>query len=287
MSPPERQIHVTWLQTQHGHYKKPHANQIRKYHGKSGKRYEPDTLINSLLLANRVTNVRDLSEALKLSLRSACSRTMADLYIGQIENAKSILSMPSASTISRRRLTLDVSFMMIMRKVNGTQHWRFGLSDSSPQIKRGWYLQMHMSIRHGDVVSAWKTKCWLAQNVGVTFTAERKSRGQFLISWMDKHMCVPASIGWRRASLLHKVHAQVHSYAMECEGSIEGLRAFFGSFVSWTTDMGIESMQADIKGIFLSDLVPWLVPAVEQEQLSLDIPPLVPDKLVDNSPSAD
>ena len=110
--------HVIWLHLQHGHYKNPHAKKVQRFIGKSGKRYEPDILINSLLLAKFVTNDRDLSEALKLSLRSACSRTMADFDIGQVENAKSILSMPSASTISRRRLMLDVSFMMIMQKVN-------------------------------------------------------------------------------------------------------------------------------------------------------------------------
>ncbi len=58
------------------------------------------------------------------------------------------------------------------------------------------------------------------------------------------HIGVPAALGTRRTTLLHKLHAILHALHMEV--SPDNIRDFASSIASITTDFGVEHHLADV-----------------------------------------
>ena len=53
--------------------------------------------------------------------------------------------------------------------------------------------------------------------------ADRAAHFQKLIGNVDVHVCVPATLSWRRASLLHEMHAMLNSFYLETGEGIDGV----------------------------------------------------------------
>ena len=164
------------------------------------------------------------------------------IHIRHIEDYNAMLSLLSVSTISQWRLMIDCSFLLVMRSVNAETRWRHVLSNSSPQLRRGWYLQMMASVTQADLVQTRETICWLTKHGGDMLAEERRKCGHLSASSVDRYMCLPASVGCRRALLLYRAHTLLLSYVIECNDLLR-LKRFLASFVSWTTDMGVERMR--------------------------------------------
>ena len=62
----------------------------------------------------------------------------------------------------------------------------------------------------------------------------------------SSHMFPPGAVGSRRASLLHKLHAVLHSMRMDL-GSWNEVKDFCDDIVAFTTDAGVESGLAGVQ----------------------------------------
>ena len=153
---------------------------------------------------------------------------------------------------------LDCGFMLMMRVLNSAKASRFGMSDSSPQLKKDWYIQLQCTIKDEDLVSVLRATHILALTKHLFGDMSRKELTEFLHMAIDTHTCVPATIAWRRASLLHKLECMVQSFLMEVSGEIAGVEKHLSTFYSWTTDQGVESLQADVEWVRVGDLLEWL-----------------------------
>ena len=153
---------------------------------------------------------------------------------------------------------LDCGVMLLMRVLNSAKASRFGMSDSSPQLKKDWYIQLQCTIKDEDLVSVLRATHALAPTKHLFGDMSRKELTEFLHMAIDTHTCVPATIAWRRASLLHKLECMVQSFLMEVSGEIAGVEKHLSTFYSWTTDQGVERLQADVEWVRVGDLLEWL-----------------------------
>ena len=107
------------------------------------------------------------------------------------------------------------------------------------------YLHQTRRVEEGD-------------NPSKVMAESRRERTDMINNMLNQHVCVPATLGWRRASLVHKMHCMLHSFCIELGGNVQDLYAFLASIYSWTTDQGVESLQADVPNIDVLKLLPWI-----------------------------
>lgn len=132
-------------------------------------------------------------------------------------------AIPSAPTISRFRLRLDVSFMLHARRLHraspggASKHVRYLLADSSPQC-HDWEMVEWSSI----AVSVLPKLAAAADDLYLNLCGRlaldsdaRAEHGKFIMQHIDHHIAVPTALGTRRTSLVHKLHALIHAVCME------------------------------------------------------------------------
>ena len=221
-------------------------------------KYKMSTLIHSLCMSIECFGDSSIPALVNNALDIVCDPDIAKFYKGLLaDKDNTLMKLPSPSTLSRRRMMLDCGFMLLMRVLNSAKASRFGMSDSSPQLKKDWYIQLQCTIKDEDLVSALRATHSLASTKHLFGDKSRKELTEFLHMAIDTHTCVPATIAWRRASLLHKLECMVQSFLMEVPGEIAGVEKHLSTFYSWTTDQGVESLQADVEWVRVGDLLEW------------------------------
>ena len=85
-----------------------------------------------------------------------------------------------------------------------------------------------------------------------------KRRAPPAVTPVDHHICPPTAVGSRRAGLVHKLHALLHSLLLE-NHLFAGLRQFLSQVRAVTTDFGTEIGFAEARNIQLSSLFPGLL----------------------------
>ena len=216
-------------------------------------------LIHSLRMSIECFGDSSIPALVNNALNIVCDPDIATLYRDLLaDKDNSLMKLPSPSTLSRRRMMLDFGFMLLMRVLNSAKASRFGMSDSSPQLNKYWYIQLQCTITDEDLVSVLRATHTLALTKHLFGDKSRKELTEFLHMAIDTHTCVPATLAWRRASLLHKLECMVQSFLMEVPGEIAGVEMHLSTFYSWTTDQGVESLQADVEWVRVGDLLEWL-----------------------------
>ena len=198
---------------------------------------------------------------------------------------------PSAASLSRWRLAVDVGFMFLMRSLvaqNRRHAVRCLLADSSPQRGFDWFLTEWHTLSPASF-SSWVRRFWMLtqnrirgqmlskamdssaqghdeddlQNQLTMLEVERKQLEDLLHASqppVDVHISLPTAQGSKHAGLVHKAHALLHTLYLEVGGWPQ-VADFLSSVRAITTDFGTEIGLADMCNIDLTALFPWAATA--------------------------
>ncbi|CAK0831729.1 unnamed protein product, partial [Prorocentrum cordatum] len=161
-------------------------------------------------------------------------------------------TLPSASTVARGHLSLDVAMALNRRRTFHPDTFRYLWTDSSPHAGFDWLWSQCHEIRRDRVVQVCKDVHLLITRIAAHAETIEKSGGAvphdplpewapLLKSMLDirEHVFVPTSLAMGRTGISHKISALVHQWGLELPEGV-GLKAMARSFISHTSDMGVE-----------------------------------------------
>lgn len=220
-------------------------------------------MIHTALMCASVSASR-LSEVVNDVVRAVLPPAIAHGFIDAAAAAGHMsMSIPSAPTVSRHRLTLHLSFMLHLRQLNDQLladidglPARYHTADSSPQGGREWFLSGAVVVPAGSLKQAFAAAATLCAHP--EDSPQAQAAVSLLQSALQRRPCCPVSIGSARASVFHKMHAQLHSLRIE-HRSWSQVAAAIQSTVSWLTDFGTEAGLANAPCFRISQLFPWVV----------------------------
>ena len=167
--------------------------------------------------------------------------------------------LPSATLLRYYQLQLDTSIMLTERE-KAAQHGprvRYGWTDASPQANYDWLWIQSKSLAQSDIMSAFvlaaQLKINIDEQVNVAMdsnpddwherpihpTAEMLDALEKYESMFEYHVHPPVAVTSGFRGLSHKASAMLYSYVLELP-SPNHLRAFCESYISHTSDMGVE-----------------------------------------------
>ena len=123
------------------------------------------------------------------------------------------------------------------------------LCDSSPQAGRDWVMTEYKMLSTEHAVAVFEAVKQLFQiKKGESTGCKPEGAESFntIDAGCSSHMFPPGAVGSRRASLLHKLHAVLHSMRMDL-GSWNEVKDFCDDIVAFTTDAGVESGLAKVQ----------------------------------------
>ena len=100
--------------------------------------------------------------SMRVRLCSPCLREHVDSLLERDGS----MGLPSVATVSRARVILDASLILMER----SQHLpciRFGIADSSPQKGHDWLLSATDEVAAKDVIPAWRAVCEMIKDLVV------------------------------------------------------------------------------------------------------------------------
>jgi hypothetical protein len=169
---------------------------------------------------------------------------------------------PSASTLSRARLYVDVGFMLCMQREHAElladRPVLFGLVDSSPQGGRNWELLEMYGIRGSSLAEAAQTARTLMNHFiqGRDDCDEHERLRANVAGFVFHHVFPPTALGTRRSSLAMKMHACAHSLRLE-NLDWQHTELMSEHFVSLTSDMGTEMSFNTVEGVDIGSAFPY------------------------------
>ena len=257
--------------------------------------YSPKVIVTAVQSCTLLRDSGDLEKQMRHAIRLLLPN-QADELTKAID--RGLLQAPSASSVSRWRLAVDVAFMYIIRDlVSRASHdaVRCLLVDSSPQRGFDWLLTEFHTCAPSDA-AAWCKVVWrLAETREkmLNLFAALRDPGQrhdvedlheqikalesdrVLLSQqlekfsssagqpgVDVHIAPPTAQGSRRAQLVHKVHGFLHTLRLEV-GSWPAVANFLATVRAVTTDFGTEAGLAEVQDIDISALFPWTGDALD------------------------
>jgi hypothetical protein len=220
--------------------------------------YKTGFLLECLVLSFGLRSSSSVGAAMLQAARCLPPVWAASLS-GVIQGTK---STPSASTLSRARLYVDVGFMLCMQQEHALllaeSPILFGLVDSSPQGGRNWELLEMYGIRGPDVFEAADQARLLMNHLiqGADDCEEHERLRAKVASFVFHHVFPPTALGTRRSSLAMKLHACSHSLRLE---NMDWQRTEIMSqhFVSLTSDMGTEMNFNSVEGVDVGAAFPY------------------------------
>ncbi len=194
------------------------------------------------------------------AVRTAFENLAASLGL---DFAQAALEFPRDSTLNETRFSLECALMVAEREKNagGRDLARYGWVDSSPQGARNWLLMMHACAEVQGVADLMACASKLAMEPEPPGASEGSRR---LHDNLRHRTQVPVALGLRKADLPSKVSAFLHSALLECP-SLVALQKYLASFVSFTTDLGVEVGLAGFYALTLEGVLPVWMRQVRQE----------------------
>ena len=261
--------------------------------GKGGTTFSSKAIVTAVQSCTLLRDSGDLARQMRFAVRLLLA-DQADDLTAAIDQG--LARAPSASSLSRWRLAVDVGFMMLMRSLvsqNRKHAVRCLLADSSPQRGFNWLLTEWHTLSPANF-SSWVQHFWLLtqnrqkaqrlsaavdcsvlghdqddlQNQLNVLEVERKQIETLLecsASFasqppVDIHLSLPTAQGSKCAGLVHKVHALLHTLYLEV-GTWPQVADFLASVRAVTTDFGTEAGLTDTCNVDLTALFPWAATA--------------------------
>ena len=230
-------------------------------------------LLHCFLLCNLLRSDKSLEEAVKHACMIVLPRHVKDVVVKMLEDKRR--PMPSASTVSRLRLKVDVAWMLMVRK-ELAQKMEDGIvvhcmADSSPQGGHDYEL-MHVTLVHRPVLPQLHVDILALERRAQLSNQERLETISDEIELMDRiRTCfqvftppaVMLGMGRHRSSLKLKFHAAMHAlYLMT--GPSPQLEKFAPSICTWVSDLGTEAGFAHIQKTPFKTLMPYVADSEAQ-----------------------
>ena len=178
-------------------------------------------------------------------------RTLPHALRGAAEAVVTKCKYPSAATISRYRLHLDVAYMQLMQEKHRDLNERSGIylamMDSSPQGGRDWLLHEYSFISDACLVAAFDaaSSTWAITHGHEAIDDHElhdvlQSLHCVIRKAIRRHILPPTGIGSLHQNVSHKFHAFLHGLRLEC-GSWAETQHLISKYFAICTDMGVES----------------------------------------------
>ena len=207
--------------------------------------YSAMQLVQTLLLSRLLKDSRSLKEVILRAFHLAFPSFAT--YAQDLLRQHSDSSLPSASTVSRARVLLDASLMLVQNNDN-TPRLRYGIADSSPQKGHDWLLSAVDEVLAKDAVPCFEAFTKLVSD------AARRAAGQaveeeasaanhkIVFDSIRRVTNIPIALGQGATTLTHKVAAMMYMWCCgrRREDLRESLSEHLCSYVSFCADMGVE-----------------------------------------------
>jgi hypothetical protein len=232
--------------------------------------YPVECLINALLLSSVLKSQASLAEVCRRAIRLCFSTAWSTLWLQQMDSGNHVQSLPSASTLTRHKLTLHSGWMLAyMRQVNRAAFetgaaTRYVTCDSSPQGGRDYLNSASLILQPVQISGAFAMMLELIplahrrrSDEDNHLIRERESAlVQDLSKILQMQRGVSVCVGSGRSTVAHKLHALAHCFRLETS-SWEDVASCFNSTIAFTTDFGVESLIVDTPRFHLNSLFPW------------------------------
>ena len=228
-------------------------------------RRDNETILNFFMFAQSLKNTAHIRKALQHAARCLLPGPQAEELITHIEDGKS-LAAPHAAIISRRRLLVDIAWMLEQRRVMRACLDQgcvvFIGADASPQGGRNYEMVSLRCVLVCNLRSVFVDFCRIIhlsnQPLGERLANVQDEAGllQDIHMRITYHTPPPCIIGQGRGSLSQRFMKVCHSLALECE-DFAMLSALLRSCRYWLADYGTEQSLARIRPIPLSEVLPW------------------------------
>ena len=251
--------------------------------GRHKRAYSFVRIINCLVAGGYLKNAADLKALLAHSINSSVhDPNFKKFLIDGLQDAKAV---PSRTTCYRHRLTLHIAYVTtqqpfhsgLLNSPGGAIV--FSTVDSSPQGGWDWVMSGHRALSAEDVVA-----CFRCATVILNRTADEETLAEASATLKQKLRIVqgsPTAVGSGKSSLRRKVHALLHAARLVSD-SWQSAVALMNSTVSFTGDMGVESLLAGFVEDARSLMGDWIVEADADEGRDPDdAPELGPDSDVE------
>ena len=235
-------------------------------------RYEPETLVRSLLTAMQLRNRGELGQVVTNSLATVFPELRSS-FGRESALPMSAQQLPTASTLSKRQLQLDAALCLHWRKTFTSQRFVFFLwADASPQAGNDWLLSVVQMVQQDKLQEClkaahalWESVHEIALAVEASNIARlseaahaRAKAAHLLRSHLVLHRQVPTAIGSGAASLDHKARLLVHKFLVESP-SPRAAADLLSCVRAVCVDLGTEFGLPDITGATVADYLPsWL-----------------------------
>jgi hypothetical protein len=207
--------------------------------------YSAMQLVHTLLLSGSLKDTQSLKQVVRRAFQLAFPSLAT--YAQDIFRQHSDSSLPSASTVSRARLLLDASLLLVQNNDN-TPRLRYGIADSSPQKGHDWLLSAVDEVLANDAVPCFEAFKKLVAD------AARRAAGQaveeetgaanhkIVFKAIRRVTNIPVALGQGATTLTHKVAALMYMWCCgrKREDLRESLSEHLCSYVSFCADMGVE-----------------------------------------------
>jgi hypothetical protein len=235
-----------------------------------GNRYTGMALVMTIIFANSLRDAGTVRDTTMQALSLIFSQAMAT----QLSNLLATCPLPSASTLTRARLWVDIAHILSRQEDSKSilldPKACYLKADSSPQVGKDWLMTKVREVRI-SLLTKLLVNVWDLVNSPLKFD---ETDLDVMNVWFEKsaeicnafctHTYIPVAIGSRRSSLRHKLSAIMWALYLESAGLNE-LGAFLRSVVAITTDQGTEAGLADVPRIQFKDLLPDISTDIEMD----------------------
>ncbi|CAE7524520.1 unnamed protein product [Symbiodinium sp. CCMP2456] len=181
------------------------------------------------------------------------------LAAGVLQVLKSPQRNPSKWSLKRYRLALDIAYLYVSQEENLHANSRGGVrflwADSSPDRYHNWlWTEQHHIADADSILACFDAAATIVQwlnTAGVqplNVSEHNRSCLRQLLNGVCHHIHTPSALGSGKGltDMAHKAAAMVHSLSLE-NPDWGQLLPYLSSFVSITTDMGVESTLANFR----------------------------------------
>jgi hypothetical protein len=217
--------------------------------GVGGAKYELVWLVQCMLVANFLRSDAVMTDVIRGVMLGMLPPMLA---AGFTHLAAGVTFCPHRTLLSHYRLSFDAAFCMLWGDIYGQLPVGTPLylqADSSPQFRRDYLVLEYSYVRSDRLTELMGILRRLREYAteratGVQDIISEQHRAQLtsrLNELFDTHVMCPVGIGSGRGSILHKVHAMLHSFALDLRSWPLVFQAC-ASVVNLTSDQGTESL---------------------------------------------
>ena len=238
--------------------------------------YKPCFLLQCVVLSFDLRSSDALPDVIK-----AAVNTLPEVWKQTLVSMMAGTKTPSPSTLSRARLSVDVGFMLWMRKQHAQLLQDAGITffmkvDSTPLGGNNWEVVEYQVIKGDKVLRAGEIAAALPglgaqcanQQVSLQDVKDFSSLTDDLSKLISHHVLPLGALGTRLASIAHIVHSIPFRLRLECFEWGDVVNMVLNTF-SLTADQGTESKLGDIERVDLQENFPWW-PVLRQMDFSED-----------------